>query len=236
MTETTTQAPTIQPIEINHLGKIRQDALNQGVSVIQILEETYDQSPVALIAQLGQLLRMPVLKMEMLRTLDPAFDILPFPEAAKHECALFRKNDEYLLAVSDPFSPKLRSWVEERFDIGVLWHLVHPADLSAFFTQQEQSMRAMDNVLSSAELNDIQAGVEDLSLKSINEGTSQVVRLVHSTLYDAHKSQASDIHLEMVTGALSIKYRIDGVLSSIGVIQGANLAVQVISRIKVMSD
>jgi general secretion pathway protein E len=40
----------------------------------------------------------------------------------------------------------------------------------------------------------------------------------------------------MVTGALSIKYRIDGVLTSIGVIQGADLAEQVISRIKVMSE
>ena len=59
---------------------------------------------------------------------------------------------------------------------------------------------------------------------------------MHSTLYDAHKSQASDIHLEMVTGALSIKYRIDGVLTSIGVVQGGDLAEQVISRIKVMSD
>ena len=238
MTEITTQAqaPATQPIEINQLGKIRQEALSQGISVIQILEETYGHSPEALIAQLGGLLRMPVLNMETLRSLDPVFELLPFAEAAKHECALFRKDNEYLLAVSDPFSPKLRSWVEERFDIGVLWYLVHPADLSAFFTQQEQSMRAMDNVLSSAELGDIQAGVEDLSLKSINEGTSQVVRLVHSTLYDAHKSQASDIHLEMVTGALSIKYRIDGVLTSIGVIQGADLAEQVISRIKVMSE
>ena len=94
----------------------------------------------------------------------------------------------------------------------------------------------MDQVLSSTELDKIQSGIEDLSLKSINEGTSQVVRLVHSTLYDAHKSQASDIHLEMTTGALSIKYRIDGVLTSIGVMQGADIAEQVISRIKVMSE
>ena len=121
MTEITTQAqaPATQPIEINQLGKIRQEALSQGVSVIKILEETYGHSPEGLIAQLGGLLRMPVLNMETLRSLDPAFELLPFAEAAKHECALFRKEDEYLLAVSDPFSPKLRSWVEERFDIGV---------------------------------------------------------------------------------------------------------------------
>ena len=43
---------------------------------------------------------------------------------------------------------------------------------------------------------DGRSAVEDLSLKTISEDTSPVVRLVHSTLYDALKSGASDIHLE----------------------------------------
>src|SRR5690606_38382530 len=68
------------------------------------------------------------------------------------------------------------------------------------------------------------------------EDTSQVVRLVHSTLYDALQSLASDVHLETLPGALSIKYRIDGVLTHIGTMPGEDLAEQVISRIKVMSD
>lgn len=97
-------------------------------------------------------------------------------------------------------------------------------------------MRAMDNVLPAEQQGIAQAGIEDLSLKTIHEGTSKVVRLVHSTLYDAHKSQASDIHLETMPGTLAIKYRIDGVLTTIGVMQGHDLAEQVISRIKVMSD
>ena len=223
-------------MDIGHLAAARQKAFEQGVSVIQILEEKGVYTPDELIQQLGQLLHMPVLDMKAIHTLSPAFDILPFGEAMLHECALFRHERSYLFAVSNPFSSKLRAWAEERFDVAVSWHLVHPADLSAFFTQQEKTMRAMDQVLPSAELDKVQSGIEDLSLKSINEGTSQVVRLVHSTLYDAHKSQASDIHLEMTANSLSIKYRIDGVLSSIGVIQGADLAEQVISRIKVMSE
>lgn len=224
------------PINANQLSEARQEALKQGVSVIKVLEESGGYAPDDLIQELGRLLHIPVLTMEALRALTPDFDTLPFSEAALHECALFCNDGVYVLAVSDPFSSKLRLWSEERFDMDVIWHLVHPADLTAFFAQQEKTMRAMDNVLGSSELNIIQAGVEDLSLKTINEGTSQVVKLVHSTLYDAHKSQASDIHLEMVTGALSIKYRIDGVLMSIGVMQGADLAEQVISRIKVMSE
>ncbi|AEJ02993.1 type II secretion system protein E [Nitrosomonas sp. Is79A3] len=225
-----------QPIDINRLADVRRRAFEQGISVIQILEETGGYTPDELVQQLGQLLHLPVLEMKAIHALSPAFDRLPFAEAILHECVLFRRDQNYLLAVSNPFSSKLRAWAEERFDMAVEWYLVHPADLTAFFTQQEKTMRAMDQVLPSTELDNIQSGIEDLSLKSINAGTSQVVRLVHSTLYDAHKSQASDIHLEMTTGALSIKYRIDGVLTSIGVMQGADLAEQVISRIKVMSE
>lgn len=236
MIEALIQSGNKQPIDINRLADVRRKAFEQGISVIQILEETGGYTPDELVQQLGKLLHLPVLEMKAIHALIPAFDRLPFAEAIMHECALFCRDQNYLLAVSNPFSSKLRAWAEERFDMAVEWYLVHPADLTAFFTQQEKTMRAMDQVLPSTELDNIQSGIEDLSLKSINAGTSQVVRLVHSTLYDAHKSQASDIHLEMTTGALSIKYRIDGVLTSIGVMQGADLAEQVISRIKVMSE
>lgn len=236
MIEAQVQTVNKPSMEINHLADAQQKALEQNVSVIQVLEERGGYTPDELMQQLGQLLHMPVLDMKAIHALSPAFDVLSFSEAMMHECVLFRREQDYLLAVSNPFSTKLRAWAEERFAVAAEWYLVHPADLSAFFAQQEKTMRAMDQVLPSTELDKIQSGIEDLSLKSINEGTSQVVRLVHSTLYDAHKSQASDIHLEMTAGALSIKYRIDGVLSSIGVIQGADLAEQVISRIKVMSE
>ena len=223
-------------LDAHRLAAARSEAANRAVPVIGILEETLGCEPEQLIAELGRLLRMPVLTMEKLRASTPAFEILPFSEATKKECVLLRQQGKHILAVSNPFSSSLRAWAEEYIDIPAIWHLVHPADLTAFFSQQEQTMRAMDSVLPAAERGARQSGEEDLSLKTINEGTSQVVRLVHSTLYDAHKSQASDIHLEVVPGALSIKYRIDGVLTMIGVVQGADLAEQVISRIKVMSD
>ena len=224
------------PLDINYLSQVRAEALKRGISVFEMLEEASGYSPHDLIHELGRLLHIPPVEMKTIHALEPAFDILPFSEATRHECVLFKDKDAYLLVISDPFSSRLRLWAEEHFAMHVEWRLIHPADLAAFFAQQEKNMRAMDHVLPDQSLVEIQSSVEDLSLKTISEGTSQVVRLVHSTLYDAHKSQASDIHLEMVPGALSIKYRIDGVLMSIGVIKGADLAEQVISRIKVMSE
>lgn len=223
-------------IDRNQLDLAREQAAAQGISLIKALEEAFQGTPDELVAELGRVLRMPVLTMEDLHALQPAFDILPFAQAVKHECVLLRHDQSFLLAVGDPFRLGLRAWVEEYVPVSALWRLVHPADLTAFFAQQEQNMRAMDNVLPSAQESLIRTGVEELSLKTIHEGTSQVVRLVHSTLYDAHKSQASDIHLETAPGALSIKYRIDGVLTTVGVMKGMDLGEQVISRIKVMSD
>ena len=77
---------------------------------------------------------------------------------------------------------------------------------------------------------------ENLSFKTINEDTSPVVKLVHSTVYDALKTSVSDIHLECTPGGLSIRYRIDGVLTTVGSLSGQELAEQVISRIKIMSE
>jgi general secretion pathway protein E len=234
--QTDTILPAAPVINSHQITLAREQSISRGTSLIKALEEEFSGTPEELTAALGKMLHMPVLAMQDLHSATPAFDLLPFAQAVKQECVLLQKDSICLLAVSDPFRPGLRAWAEEFISVDALWYLVHPADLTAFFTQQEASMRAMDNVLPASQENLLHAGIEELSLKTIHEGTSQVVRLVQSTLYDAHKSQASDIHLETAPGALSIKYRIDGVLSTIGVMQGADLAEQVISRIKVMSD
>jgi general secretion pathway protein E len=75
-----------------------------------------------------------------------------------------------------------------------------------------------------------------ISLRSISEDSSPVVRLVNSTLYDALKAGASDIHLETAASGIGIKYRIDGVLAQVGSIAGVENAEQVISRIKVLAE
>jgi general secretion pathway protein E len=95
----------------------------------------------------------------------------------------------------------------------------------------------MDDVLAlDPEQRRVSEAIEDLSIKSISEGTSPVVKLVHSTIYDAFKLGASDIHLEAGTSDLTIKYRIDGVLLKVKVVEGKDMAEQAISRIKVMSE
>jgi general secretion pathway protein E len=79
-------------------------------------------------------------------------------------------------------------------------------------------------------------GVEVLGLETIQMEESPIVRLTNSTLYDAYKAQVSDIHLESTAEGLCVRYRLDGVLTTIVEPKGVQTAEQVISRIKVMAE
>jgi general secretion pathway protein E len=84
-----------------------------------------------------------------------------------------------------------------------------------------------------AALND---GILSISISNIEATASPVVRLVDSTLYDALRSGASDIHMETQPGGMVIKYRLDGVLEVVKQIDGIDMAHQAISRVKVVSE
>jgi general secretion pathway protein E len=117
------------------------------------------------------------------------------------------------------------------------YRVAHRLDVLAYLSQQEGELRALDAVargIGSREASRLDG--EDISFATISETDSTVVRLVNSTLYDALKAGASDIHLESSASGLTIKNRIDGVLTLAESIPGIELAEQVISRIKVMSE
>jgi len=59
---------------------------------------------------------------------------------------------------------------------------------------------------------------------------------VHSTVYDALRAGASDIHLESTAAGMVVRYRLDGVLVNIATVPGVELSEQIMSRIKVMSE
>ncbi|MFZ5530323.1 MAG: GspE/PulE family protein [Pseudomonadota bacterium] len=205
---------------------------------VEVLEERAGLGAERFVAALAATLHYPVFAMADLYRLVPAFDVLPFAEAAERECLMLRDEDERLILVmGDPFDVGLQSWAEQRITPSFNWGLAHRADVAAYLARQEETLHAMDSLLAigdkAAMAGDV---VEDLSFKTISEDVSPVVKLVHSTVYDALKTAASDIHLETVHAGLVIKYRIDGVLTTVGSMAGAELAEQVISRIKVMSE
>jgi general secretion pathway protein E len=219
------------------LARARNEAGRSRRKVVEVLEEQLALPADEFVRVLGEVLRFPALPMQRLHELAPAFDLLPFAEAAQRECLAFRQADgQVLVAIGDPFALDLQSWAQDRVGVDFAFGLAHRNDIAAYLARVEEGMRAMDDLIVEPQSLEAGRGVEDLSLKTISEHASPVVKLVASTLYDALKSGASDVHIESTGSGLAIKHRIDGVLTQAGQAQGAEMAERIISRIKVMAE
>jgi general secretion pathway protein E len=212
-------------------------AASTGRPVLDVLAETVGLEGEALALVLGPRLRYPVLNGAELMRLAPAFDLLGAGECAKRGCVIVSRGREYLAVIGDPFDSTLRGWLELAVTTEFTWHLAAREDITALIAKHEQDLKAMD-VAGLAGVSERQSDdeVENLSLASISADSSPVVKFVHSTVYDALKAGASDIHLETRPGGLAVRYRVDGVLVQIATLGGADLCEQVISRVKVMSE
>lgn len=80
------------------------------------------------------------------------------------------------------------------------------------------------------------SGDEVLSIDKLTTDTSPIIRLIDSTLFDALKKRASDIHIESADEGVIIKYRVDGVLYQATETIDSRFQSPIISRIKVMSE
>jgi general secretion pathway protein E len=187
-------------------------------------------------AELSTKLRMPVVTLDELRELRAAFDLIPYSEAARRACVALRDDEGSVSVVlGDPFDLDSQDWIEERLAAPFRYRLAGPEDVATYLSQQEAGLRAMDGI-SKGGVSETSSSAHEISFEAAAEADSPVVKLVSSTLYDALKAGASDVHLESTASGLTIKYRVDGVLSPAETMPGTELAEQVISRIKVMSE
>jgi type IV pilus assembly protein PilB len=79
-------------------------------------------------------------------------------------------------------------------------------------------------------------GEEVLSLDTIEKDESPIIKLMHTTIFDAIQRRASDIHIEATDKNVWFKYRIDGVLYPATEPIDIKFHSAIVSRIKVMSD
>ena len=196
--------------------------------------------PQSLTDELGGLLCQHVVRVSDLGQWTHQFDRLAFAEGARRRCALLLDpvSSTSHFIVTDPFDTDQVAWARTRFG-AIELHLASPDTFDAWLAQSEGSLTALGSLAVAGggpEANAIALAAEDLSLRQIGADESPAIRFVNSTLYDALKTGASDIHLEMDPTGLAVKFRIDGVLTAMRRIESTELAAQAISRIKVMAQ
>lgn len=222
------------------LLKMRESALLQSQGLINSVAEEMGIPLRQATEFAARVFGMQAVDTQALMTLEPDFRRWPLTMAQEQQGLLMRAPAQPSLVyvvTTDPFDSRLLERLEAAAGQPVEHLLTSQDDIHAYLHLQEASHRAMDQLDAPEETGAGSAApVESLSLASVTEATSPAIKLVSSTLYDALRFGASDIHLESTPVGLAIKYRIDGVLDDIKQTNGQALAEQVISRLKVVAN
>ena len=231
-------SPGIMPLTAEELASARADQARLSRPLVDLLYEQAAAAPAVFMQRLSETFRLPVLALDELRAGTPDFDVIPFVEAQRRSCVALRDRNQGLqIVLGEPYEAGNQDWLEDSVREPFAYVLAFRQDLLAYLAQQEVGLRAMDGVIGDFGSDPVRRdGPRELSIESIADSDSPVVKLVNSTLYDALKAGASDIHLETAPGGLTIKYRLDGVLAPAETINGVEFADQVISRVKVMAE
>ncbi|HEY8102477.1 MAG TPA: GspE/PulE family protein [Burkholderiaceae bacterium] len=235
----TTQNPAAVPaLDPQVLARARTLAAQSKRSVMIELQELTKNEPRQLVQTIALLFDLPVAETTDMLALHPAFDLLPLSKSMQNHCVLLREaNDELIGIIANPFDLDLPTWIDAQAKAPVQYRLALQADIQAYLSKQEESTRATDSLIGSgqeAKRDGKTAAV--LSFASISEAASPAVKLVNSTLYDALKAGASDVHIESTPAGLAVKYRVDGVLDHAAEVNGIEVSEQVISRLKVLAE
>ena len=224
------------------LARARTQSLHSQRSLMAELEAMSGLEPRLIVRELAQPFGLSVMETAEMLSQLPAFDLLPLAHALSRHCVLLRAGDGKLTGViADPFDLDLQTWLETQAratpSSPLQLRLALQSDIQAYLSKQEESARAVDTLVAG-----VSEGRRDgktaavLSFASVSEGASPAVKLVNSTLYDALKAGASDIHLESTAGGLAVKYRVDGVLDHATSVNGIEVAEHIISRLKVLAE
>ena len=224
------------------LSRARSQSLASQRPLVAELEAMSGLDARQIVSALAAPFGLAVMETADMLSLAPAFDLLPLAQALARHCVLLRAPSGQLTGViADPFDLDLQTWLATQARASAATpldtRLALQADIQAYLSKQEESARAVDTLVSShgeGRRDGKTAAV--LSFASVSEAASPAVKLVNSTLYDALKAGASDIHLESTAGGLAVKYRVDGVLDHATSVGGVEVAEHIISRLKVLAE
>ncbi len=142
----------------------------------------------------------------------------------------------HALLCDRPLDAMLLERVESRVRRSVRWVVCSGDAVDAWLDSGAAGFRALAELGDSFAGAGVEADAVELSALQLSEQASPVVRLLDSTLYDALQDGASDVHLESTARGLRIRYRVDGVMLDVRDVDGAPVAEQVVSRLKVMAE
>ncbi|MCK4691641.1 MAG: Flp pilus assembly complex ATPase component TadA, partial [Desulfuromonadales bacterium] len=165
---------------------------------------------------------------------------LPSDISIKHNLIpLKRQGNILVVAIDDPTNVAALDQLELQLGLSLELKIAAKGQIERLIERGAGSQRVLREASEDFKLQlvkETDKGDEVLSIDKLTADTSPIIRLIDSTLFDALKKRASDIHIEATGEGVVVKYRVDGVLYQATETIDSRFQSPIISRIKVMSE
>ncbi len=169
--------------------------------------------------------------------MKPDFSAWGHAAATRHRAVPARDAQGRLWLLADREADELLvQAVELHAGVAVRWQRCQSEEVDGWLAASERDFRALDGLDSSVADTTPGEDTAELSVVGMAAQASPAVRLLDAAIYDALKDGASDIHFENHARGAEVRLRVDGVLLALRNIEGAPLAEQIVSRLKVMAE
>ncbi|MEM6775763.1 MAG: type II secretion system ATPase GspE [Pseudomonadota bacterium] len=163
---------------------------------------------------------------------------LPFAYAKEHRVVLDPDNQDCVLHEGS-LAPEVLLELRRRVGPGLRLQSLPAADFQVRLTRAYQrdnseAVQMAADLSSDVDLSRLAEEIPDAGDLMDAEDDAPIIRLINAILSEAVREKASDIHIETFEDKLSVRYRIDGVLSEVLSPQRM-LGPLLVSRLKVMA-
>ena len=161
-----------------------------------------------------------------------SYNFVPLEETADGRLAI---------AIADPSQLMMIDEISLLLGKRIVTKVATLAQITEILKKTEQSKRVLEDASEGFTLDVVHeddTGDESISIDKLTAqgDMSPIIRLVDTTIFTALQRRASDIHIETRDDSVSIKFRIDGVLTQAMPPIAKEHHSTIISRIKVMSE
>lgn len=230
-------------ITTEQLEMVRQDAVNTGQPVEQILKDRGFATAVDITAARAALIGIGYIDISSKQFSPEVLNLVPEPVAERYLAIPFEldnTSNSLSVAMADPLDLAAINFLEKKSGKKIKPFLSDPDALRVAITEKysqgltTEVTAALKDAPAPAEKKSVSSEV-DLAKSGEIIRDAPVAKITTSLLEFALKSRASDIHIEPLEGHSRVRYRIDGILYE-KLILPDKIHDSVVSRIKIMSN
>lgn len=230
-------------------GVINQVTLNEAIKLyektseplILILCRLHSNKEEKILKAISSHLCIPLIKLREVSVEPSLIQKIPVKMVAHYKFIPI-KLENNILTIATPTPYDLRTRDEMRLHLGYEISMMLSARVEVMDAIKKYYGLAADTIEKIMTQTSRLPITADISAEKIDEiekltEDASVIKLVNQIMLEAHKSRATDIHLEPYRGKIRLRYRIDGILFDANVPPAIkNFFPAIISRIKIMSN